>query len=90
MKASLPRFRYFPFGGSPRSCIGELFAWTEELLVIATIAMHWKMRLESGHPVILQPFVCCALNMEAYETRTQKIKIVQLTTKQMIAKTIIY
>jgi cytochrome P450 len=57
MKASLPRFSYFQFGGCPRSCIGELFTWTEELLVIAIIAMHWKMRLESGHPVILQPFV---------------------------------
>jgi cytochrome P450 len=56
-KAKRPRFSYFPFGGGPRSCIGEPFAWMEGILVIATIARHWKMRIMSGHPVILQPLI---------------------------------
>jgi cytochrome P450 len=56
-KAKRPRFSYFPFGGGPRSCIGEAFAWMEGILVIATIARDWKMRIKPGHSVILQPLV---------------------------------
>ena len=56
-KANLPRFSYFPFGGGPRACIGEPFAWIEGILSIATIARRWKMKLEPGHPIVLQPLV---------------------------------
>jgi len=56
-KANLPRFSYFPFGGDPRACIGEPFAWIEGILSIATIARRWKMKLEPGHPIVLQPLV---------------------------------
>ncbi len=52
-----PKFSYFPFGGGPRVCIGEGFAWMEGVLVLATLAQKWKMRLVSGHPVELQPLV---------------------------------
>jgi cytochrome P450 len=46
-----PKFSYFPFGGGPRVCIGEQFAWMEGLLLLATLAQHWKMRLVEGHVV---------------------------------------
>src|SRR4051812_14650334 len=39
-----PKFSYFPFGGGTRICIGEQFAWTEGVLVLATIARRWKLR----------------------------------------------
>ena len=51
-KARLPQFAYFPFGGGPRRCIGESFAWMELVLVLATLAQRWKFDLVPGHPVI--------------------------------------
>lgn len=50
-KDSRPKFCYFPFGGGPRICIGESFGWTEGVLLLATIAQGWKIRLLPGHPV---------------------------------------
>ncbi|MGB6673284.1 MAG: cytochrome P450, partial [Candidatus Nitrosopolaris sp.] len=56
-RTNLPRFSYFPFGGGPRACIGEPFALTEGILAIAIIVRRWKMKLEAGHPIALQPLV---------------------------------
>lgn len=39
---SRPRYAYFPFGGGNRVCIGESFAWTEAILLLATIAQRWR------------------------------------------------
>jgi cytochrome P450 len=56
-RESRPKFSYFPFGGGPRLCIGESFAWMEGALVLATIARRFRMRLAPGHPVEMQPLV---------------------------------
>ena len=56
-RAALPKFAYFPFGGGPRQCIGESFAWMELILLVATIAQQWRLRLVPGHPVVPQPVV---------------------------------
>ena len=56
-RAALPRFAYFPFGGGPRQCIGESFAWMELILLVATIAQQWRLRLVPGHPVVPQPLI---------------------------------
>jgi cytochrome P450 len=56
-RAQLPKFAYFPFGGGPRQCIGESFAWMELILIVATIAQQWRLRLVPGHPVVPQPVV---------------------------------
>jgi len=37
-----PKYAYFPFGGGSRICIGEAFAWTEAILLLATIAQQWR------------------------------------------------
>lgn len=50
-------FSYFPFGGGPRICIGEMFALIEGALVIATIAQRYRLKLVEGHPIDLQPMV---------------------------------
>ena len=52
-----PRHAYLPFGGGPRMCIGEGFAWMEAGLVLATLARRWRFTLEPGARVEMQPVV---------------------------------
>ena len=48
---TLPRYAYFPFGGGMRKCIGESFAWTEGVLVLATLARRWRLARVEQEPV---------------------------------------
>lgn len=56
-RESRPQFSYFPFGGGPRRCIGEGFAFLEAILLLATICQRWRLRLVPDHPVALQPLI---------------------------------
>ena len=56
-RAQRPRYSYFPFGGGPRVCIGETFAWTEAVLVLATLARRWTMQPLAGYEAELEPRV---------------------------------
>ena len=56
-KAARPKFAYFPFGGGPRVCIGEGFAWMEGVLLLATLARRWRLRLEAGQTVQPAPSI---------------------------------
>jgi cytochrome P450 len=53
--AERPRFAYFPFGGGGRVCIGEHFAWTEGVIVLAAIASHWQVIVDDERPVGIHP-----------------------------------
>jgi cytochrome P450 len=54
-RAARPQFSYFPFGGGPRRCIGEGFAWTEAVLMLATLARRWRLRPAPGAKVEAHP-----------------------------------
>jgi len=50
-----PKHCYLPFGGGPRTCIGEPFAWMEGVLILSAIAQRWQLDLEPGHVVETLP-----------------------------------
>jgi len=47
----LPRFAYFPFGGGPRTCIGNTFAQLEGTVVLGSICRHYDLRVPAGAKV---------------------------------------
>jgi len=55
------RFAYFPFGGGPRVCIGDGFAWLAGTLLLATIAQRWRFDLAPGQRVSPLPRVTLRL-----------------------------
>jgi cytochrome P450 len=55
--AARPRHAFVPFGGGPRVCVGEPFAWMEGVLALSTIAQRWRLRLVPGRPVEPQAVV---------------------------------
>lgn len=56
-QAKRPKFAYFPFGGGARICIGDAFAWTEGVIMLAVMARRWKFESVTGNTVALNPTV---------------------------------
>jgi cytochrome P450 len=52
-----PKFAYFPFGGGARICIGDGFAWTEGVVMLAVMARRWRFEAVPGAEVDLHPSV---------------------------------
>lgn len=56
-KSRRTKLTYFPFGAGVRQCIGESFAWMEGVLLLATLAQRWTLRLVPGHRVEPEPLI---------------------------------
>jgi len=56
-KARRTKFTYFPFGAGVRQCIGESFALMEGVLLLATLAQKWRLKLVPGHRVEPEPLI---------------------------------
>jgi cytochrome P450 len=56
-QATRPKFSYFPFGGGTRMCIGDQFAWTEGMLLLATLAQRWRAELAAGQRVAMKAMI---------------------------------
>jgi cytochrome P450 len=48
---TLAKYAFFPFGGGPRSCIGEGFAWMELRIVLTEILRRWRFEIVPGQTV---------------------------------------
>lgn len=57
VKEAAQEYVYFPFGGGVRRCIGEQFAWTEGVLLLAALGRKWKLELVANQKVELNPLV---------------------------------
>jgi cytochrome P450 len=53
----LPRFAYFPFGGGPRQCIGNVFATMEATLILAALAQRFRLALMPAQRVTPTPYI---------------------------------
>lgn len=51
------RFVYFPFSKGVRSCIGEGFAWTEGVLLLAALGRKWRLKLAPEQKIGLQAMI---------------------------------
>lgn len=56
-KTLIPRYAFFPFGGGERVCIGEHFAWTEAMVVLALVVRNWQVLPIRSEPARPQPSV---------------------------------
>lgn len=57
IKEAGQRYTYFPFGGGARRCIGEGFAWTEGVLLLAALAQKWRLHLVPDQKIGLSAMI---------------------------------
>ena len=62
-------FAYFPFGGGPRQCIGNMFAMMELILVVATLAQRCRLDLVPGMRPGLVPTITLRPSLPIRMTR---------------------
>ena len=71
-KETLPKYAFFPFGGGPRICIGEGFAWMELVLLVASIARRWRFEPVGAQPVVPEPMITLRPRGELSMTRCRR------------------
>ncbi len=56
-KEGRERFRFIPFGGGPRLCIGNQFAMIEARLILAMVVQRFHLDLLPAYPLHVEPLV---------------------------------
>jgi cytochrome P450 len=68
-----PKFAYYPFAAGTRNCIGENFAMMEGVLVMATLAQQWRLRLVPGQTIEPFPRVTLRPKSSIYFTLEERV-----------------
>jgi cytochrome P450 len=55
--AGRSKYAYLPFGGGPRTCIGNNFAMMEAQIILAMVAREKRLTRVPGHRLVLDPTV---------------------------------
>jgi cytochrome P450 len=81
-RARRTKFTYVPFGAGARQCIGESFALMEGVLLLATIAQRWSLKLVPGHRVEPEPLITLrpkyGMKMYVQQRKPSSVEGVQL------------
>lgn len=56
-RQDIDRFVYFPFGGGPRTCIGNSFALIEMQIILIKLYRHFRFKLKEGFKVETDPLI---------------------------------
>jgi cytochrome P450 len=56
-------YSYIPFGAGGRRCLGESFAELEGLLILATVASRYQLRLVDGQTILPEPVMTLRPNV---------------------------
>jgi cytochrome P450 len=51
------RYAYLPFGGGPRTCVGNHFAMMEAQILLAMVVREQRLELEPSHRVVVDPVI---------------------------------
>ncbi len=68
--AGRARYAYLPFGGGPRTCVGNHFAMMEAQILLAMIVREQRLDLVVSHPVVLDPVITLRPKTGIRVTRT--------------------
>jgi cytochrome P450 len=70
--AERPKWAYLPFGGGPRTCIGNHFALMEAQLVLAMIVRDYAIALDPFAPPVLDPVITLRPKHGVRASRTRR------------------
>jgi cytochrome P450 len=54
---TIPKFAYFPFGGGPRLCIGQMFAIYEMQIALYVLWKHIDFELDPNYQLEIEPLI---------------------------------